>query len=81
MEEEVPDYLLLCKDADLFCRWMCIFVQETRKENGEEYPPLTVRALLADFQRQMMTNCLFCVFQLNNCFFLMFIVIFTGILH
>ena len=52
----MPDDLLLCKDADLVCRWMCIFVQETRKENGEEYPPSTIRALLAAFQRQMTTN-------------------------
>ena len=55
-EEQVPDDLLLCKDADLVCRWMCIFVQETRKENGEEYPPSTIWALLAAFQRQMTTN-------------------------
>ena len=55
-EEQVPDDLLLCKDADLVCRWMCIFVQETRKKNGEEYPPSTIRALLATFQRQMTTN-------------------------
>ena len=52
----MPDDLLLYKDADLVCRWMCIFVQETRKENGEEYPPSTIRALLAAFQRQMTTN-------------------------
>ena len=55
-EEQAPDDLLLCKDADLVCRWMCIFVQETRKENGEEYQPSTIRALLAAFPRQITTN-------------------------
>ena len=43
-------------DDLLVCRWMCIFVQETRKENGEEYPSSTIRALSAAFQRQMTTN-------------------------
>ena len=35
---------------------MCILVQETRKENGEECQPSTIRALLAAFQRQITTN-------------------------
>ena len=36
------DDLLLCKNADLVCRWMCTVVEETRKENGEEYPLSTI---------------------------------------
>ena len=55
-EEKVPDDLLCCKDAERVCKWLCIFVQETQKENGEEYPPSTIRALIAAFQRQMTEN-------------------------
>ena len=55
-DEKVPDDLLCCKDAERVCKWLCIVVQETRKENGEEYPPSTIRALIAAFQRQMTEN-------------------------
>ena len=41
-EEPVPDDLLHCMDPKVVCKWVCIFVQETRKEDGEEYPPSTI---------------------------------------
>ena len=37
-------------------KWLCRFVQETRKENGENYPPSTIRSLLSTFQRVMQGN-------------------------
>lgn len=40
----------------VLCKWLCLFVQETRKENGENYPATTLRQLLAAFQRIMHTN-------------------------
>ena len=55
-QEKVPDDWLLCKDAELVSKWMCTFVQETQKENGKAYPPSTIRALVAAFQRQMTEN-------------------------
>ena len=55
-DEAVPDDLLACEDADILCTWMCCFVQETRKENGENYPPSTLRLLLAAFQRILCMN-------------------------
>ena len=45
-DEAVPDDLLACEDADILCTWVCRFAQETRKENGENYPPSTLRLLL-----------------------------------
>ena len=55
-DEAVPDDLLACEDADTLCKWMCCFVQETRKENGENYPPSTLRLLLAAFQQILHMN-------------------------
>ena len=45
-DEAVPADRLACEDADILCKWMCCFVQEMRKENGENYPPSTLRQLL-----------------------------------
>ena len=47
-DEAVPDDLLACEDTDVLCKWMCCFVQETRKENGENYPPSTLRLLFSE---------------------------------
>ena len=54
-DEAVPADLLACEDADILCKWMCCFVQETRKENGEKYPPSTLHQLLAAFQQILRT--------------------------
>ena len=48
-DEAVPADLLACEVADILCKWMCCFVQEMRKENGENYPPSTLGQLLAAF--------------------------------
>ena len=49
--DKVPRDLLSVVDAEVLCKWLCCFVQETRKESGERYPPLTLRQLLCAFQR------------------------------
>ena len=41
-DEAVPADLFACEDADILCKWMCCFVQETCKDNGENYPPSTL---------------------------------------
>ncbi len=48
----VPSNLLCSSDADKLCKWLCRYVQETRKEDGGKYPPSTIRQLLAAFQRR-----------------------------
>ena len=52
----VPEDLLSCTDASIVCKWLCCFVQETRKENGEQYPASSLRSLLAAFQRVFLSN-------------------------
>ena len=42
--------------AEVVCKWLCRFVHETRKENGERYSPATIRCLLSAFQREMQDN-------------------------
>ena len=39
-----------------FCVNGCCFVQETRKESGENYPASTLRQMLSAFQRVLRTN-------------------------
>ena len=55
-DEKVPVDLLSCPEAEVVCKWLCRSVHETRKENGERYPPATIRCLLSAFQREMQDN-------------------------
>ena len=55
-EESVPEDLLSCSDSTVVCKWLCRFVQETRKVDGTRYPPSTIRSLLSAFQRVMRDN-------------------------
>ena len=54
--EKVPNDILSCDDAEVVCKWLCRFVQETRKENGENYPPSTIQSLLSAFQTVVQGN-------------------------
>ena len=42
-DDKVPENLLPCPDAEVVCKWLCLFVQEMQKQNGEQYPPATIR--------------------------------------
>ena len=59
--EPVPCDLLSCSDASLVCKWLCRFVQETRKGDGSRYPASSIRSFA--FQQIMQANkqpyCLF----------------------
>ena len=46
-DEPVPDDLLSCCDAHVVCKWLCRFVQETRKIDGSRYPASSIHSLLA----------------------------------
>ena len=67
-DEAVPVGLLACKDADILCKWMCCFVQEMRKENGENYPPSTLCQLLPAFQRRTPTVLSTSTFSWGCCY-------------
>ena len=55
-DDPVPPNLLSCSDAATLYKWLCCYVQETKKENGLAYPASTLRSLLAALQRIMHAN-------------------------
>ena len=55
-DEQVPPDLLGCHDATVVCKWLCCFVQETRKEDGQPYPPRSLKQLLCGLKRIMDSN-------------------------
>lgn len=39
-ENKCPEEVLLPScSADILCKWLCVFVTETRSKSGKEYPP------------------------------------------
>ena len=55
-DDPVPANLLKSHDPGLVCKWLCRFVLETRKDNGEPYPPATLRCLLSGINRVLQRN-------------------------
>ena len=47
---ECPD-LLLTDDHELLWKWLCIFVSELRKTDGNQYTPRSIAQLFAALQR------------------------------
>ena len=41
------------EDRSLICEWLCKFISETRKSNGEEYTPRSLYLILAGIQRHL----------------------------
>ena len=52
-EEKCLEMLLEDMAPDNLNKWLSIFVAETRKVNGEPYPPTTIQLLLAGLQHHM----------------------------
>ena len=55
-DDPVPSDLLVCHDPAIVSKYLCMFVVETRKENGDKYPPATIRALLSGINRTLQDN-------------------------
>lgn len=55
-DDPVPKDLLSCTGAAVVCKWLCCYVQETKKENGLPYPATTLRSLLAALQCVLHSN-------------------------
>ena len=55
-DDPVSPNLLSSSDAATLCKWLCCYIQETKKENGQAYPASTLRSLLAALQRMMHAN-------------------------
>ena len=56
LDDEVPLDLLESHDADLVNKHLCRFVLETRREDGNRYPPGTLRSLVSALNRIMQAN-------------------------
>ena len=52
-EEKCPETLLEDMEPATLNKWLSTFVAETRKVNGERYPPTTLHLLLSGLQRHM----------------------------
>ena len=55
-DDPVPLDLLEKPDADKLCMYMRLFVLEARKEDGQPYPPSTLRGLLSGLNRVLKQN-------------------------
>lgn len=43
--------VLCMEDKALLCHWLCIFVKEARRKNGEEYTARSALILMSGLQR------------------------------
>ena len=55
-DDPVPPELLESQDPELLCKWLCRYVIETRRTNGSQYPPSTLRSLLSGVNRVLQEN-------------------------
>ena len=51
--EKCPETLLEDMDPAQLNKWLSVFIAETRKVNGEQYPPASLQLLLSGLQRHM----------------------------
>ena len=59
-EKQVPDDILETACPEILCKWLGLYVAETRKIDGSCYPPKTLYILLTGLLRHMRTlnpNC------------------------
>ena len=56
MGSPVPKDLLKSHDPELVCKWISLFVLETRQEDGERYPPGSIRNLVSGLNRVLQSN-------------------------
>ena len=55
-EDPCPTDILLTKEPKLLNKWLSLFVLETTKLDGSEYPPKTLHQILCGIQRYMREN-------------------------
>ena len=54
--DPVHEDLLECRDHTMVCKYLCLFILETRKEDGAPYPPATLKSLLGGLNRVFQKN-------------------------
>ncbi|XP_011407617.1 PREDICTED: uncharacterized protein LOC105314895, partial [Amphimedon queenslandica] len=54
-DKKCPDEFLTRHKCskEVICKWLCLFVNETRNKSGKRYPPKTIQCLLAGIMRHM----------------------------
>ena len=52
-DDPCPENVFVDDDKSVICKWLCKFLTETRKSNGEEYTPRSLYLLLSGLQRHM----------------------------
>ena len=50
-QEKCPMEVLCMGDDKLLCYWLCAFVKETRRADGQRYTPRSIQMLLSGLQR------------------------------
>ena len=56
-----------CHNPTTVCKYLCMLVVETRKENGDKYPPATIRSLLSGINHTLQEKkAPFSVFDKQN---------------
>ena len=53
---EVPEDTFQSTEASVLCKWLSLYVAETRKKDGSRYPPKTIYLLLSGLLRHMRTH-------------------------
>ena len=56
-DNPVPEDILTCSDPEILNLYLSRFVIETRKANGDDYPPSTLHQLLLRFMREHNPDC------------------------
>ena len=56
LDDPIPDKLLECHDPATVSKYLCMFIAEARKENGDKYLPATIRLLLSRINRTLQEN-------------------------
>ncbi len=49
----MPEDILKCGDSSVLCKWLVVYVAETRKKDGSEYPLKSIYLLLTGLLRDM----------------------------
>lgn len=54
--DPVPSDFLESHDPATVSKYLCMFVAETKKENGDKHPPATIHALLSEINHVLQEN-------------------------
>ena len=53
IEDTCPENIFMNENNRFICEWLCKFITEMRKSNGEEYTPRSLHLILSGLQRHI----------------------------